>query len=286
MLQKTCCIIHRFPNDSEVLDRSWIEKKCKEMELSSDTAKRVYRRIIVDHQYKVLYCEIPKVATTNWKRVFLMLSGKVNPSLVQNITSDDIHHKYEKNTTFLSSLQHEEIDEVLKTYYKFVFVREPFERLLSAYRDKLAATNEGMFASIGRNIVRKHRNNPLNRDPHPSFFEFLEYIVKTNTRTLNEHWQLQEELSQVCSIKYDLIGKYEELQTAAHAILDHIGAPSLVTFPQRSDSYHNERTNSLLRHYYQDIPPSLLEQVWWKFYPDFQLFNYTVPGAIANLTKL
>ncbi|XP_046561095.1 carbohydrate sulfotransferase 14-like [Haliotis rubra] len=256
------------------------------MRLTSDRANRAYPRIIVDHRYKVLYCEIPKIATTNWKRVFLMLSSKMSPSLKLKMNGNDIHHKYEKYTTFLSALQPAEIDEVLRTYYKFVFVREPFERLLSAYRSKMAATNEGMFASIGRSIARKYRNNSHNKDPHPSFSEFLEYIVKTNTRTFNEHWQLQEDLCQVCNIKYDLIGKYEELQTTAQTILDHIGAPSNVTFPQRSDTYLTEKTNRLLRHYYQDIPPSLLEHVWRKYYPDFQLFNYTVPSAIASLTKL
>ncbi|XP_067683815.1 carbohydrate sulfotransferase 14-like [Haliotis asinina] len=262
-----------------------IEKKCKEMGLTSDHAKRAYHKIIVDHQYKVLYCEIPKVATTNWKRVFLMLSSKMSPSLKLNMKPGDIHHRYEKYTTFLSALQPVEIDEVLKTYYKFVFVREPFERLLSAYLNKLVASREGMFASFGRSIVKKYRNNSRNKDPHPSFSEFLEYVVKTNTLTLNEHWQLQEDLCQVCNIKYDLIGKYEELQTTAQAILDHIGAPSSVAFPQRSDWYRNEKTNNLLRHYYQDVPPSLLQQVWRKFYPDFQLFNYTVPSAITNPTK-
>ncbi|XP_046341319.2 carbohydrate sulfotransferase 14-like [Haliotis rufescens] len=262
-----------------------IEKICEEMGLTSDRATNAYKRIIVNHRYNVLYCESPKVATTSWKRVFLILSGKLNASTALKLSQYDVQHGYKKYLTYLSDLQPEDIDTVMKTYYKFVFVREPFERLISAYRDKLSvAASGGIFSAFGRRIVRKYRkiahDQGREKDPHPSFFEFLQYIVETKAEDLNEHWHLQEDLCQVCHIKYDLIGKYEELETATKIILEHIGAPSDVHLQA---SYPHEKSSSLLRHHYQDIPPSFLEGVWRKYYPDLQLFNYTVPSAIRNL---
>ena len=36
-----------------------------------------FKGIYVDDTYRLLYCEVPKVACTNWKRILLLLSGKV-----------------------------------------------------------------------------------------------------------------------------------------------------------------------------------------------------------------
>ena len=45
--------------------------------------------------------------------------------------------KGEQGYRYLSEWPPEEQIKMLKTYYKFMFARHPFERLLSAYRDKV-----------------------------------------------------------------------------------------------------------------------------------------------------
>ena len=48
------------------------------------------------------------------------------------------HGKKGKNGyRYLSEWPPEKQVEMIKTYYKFMFARHPFERLLSAYRDKV-----------------------------------------------------------------------------------------------------------------------------------------------------
>ena len=82
---------------------------------------------IVLEKYKLVYCTVPKVACTVWKRILANLEG-------YNITNG-VHKKTKGKLKILSNYTTEDRRKILKTYKKFMFVREPFERLLSSYRD-------------------------------------------------------------------------------------------------------------------------------------------------------
>lgn len=47
--------------------------------------------ILVDHTHKLLYCYVPKVACTNWKRVMMVLTGQSNVSNLMDIPANVAH---------------------------------------------------------------------------------------------------------------------------------------------------------------------------------------------------
>ncbi|XP_074648961.1 carbohydrate sulfotransferase 10-like [Tubulanus polymorphus] len=100
-----------------------------------------YKRFTVDDVHKILYCEIPKVGTSIWRYTLLHTTGKLrttNLSLINNLdTKQSIYLTSLDLIRPLSSYSQDEKTERLKTYFKFLFVRHPFERLLSAYLDKI-----------------------------------------------------------------------------------------------------------------------------------------------------
>lgn len=97
--------------------------------------KEVLEHIIVDQKHQLLYCYVPKVACTNWKRTLLYLSGNSNVSRPLDIPADFVH----RTGVFpkLANFSIEDATHMLRTYTTFLIVRHPFERLLSAYRNKL-----------------------------------------------------------------------------------------------------------------------------------------------------
>uniref|UniRef100_A0A2K5YBB2 Carbohydrate sulfotransferase n=2 Tax=Mandrillus leucophaeus TaxID=9568 RepID=A0A2K5YBB2_MANLE len=93
------------------------------------------RHVLVDDAHGLLYCYVPKVACTNWKRVLLALSGQTRGD-PRAIPAHEAHAP--GRLPSLADFSPAEINRRLRAYLAFLFVREPFERLASAYRNKLA----------------------------------------------------------------------------------------------------------------------------------------------------
>jgi len=98
--------------------------------------------MIVDDKHKLLYCMIPKVACTTFKMV-------IAKSLTAgNVSEQKIHFSWYIHSLGLNyqyKYSKKEIELRLKTYFKFVVVRHPFDRLLSAYADKFLDPERNMM---------------------------------------------------------------------------------------------------------------------------------------------
>uniref|UniRef100_G3U992 Carbohydrate sulfotransferase n=1 Tax=Loxodonta africana TaxID=9785 RepID=G3U992_LOXAF len=102
------------------------------------------RHVLVDDAHGLLYCYVPKVACTNWKRVLLALRGYAHgdPSA---IPAHEAHAP--GRLPSLADFSPAEVNRRLRAYLAFLFVREPFERLASAYRNKFTRTRSATRAA-------------------------------------------------------------------------------------------------------------------------------------------
>ncbi|WAQ99210.1 CHSTB-like protein [Mya arenaria] len=104
----------------------------------------------------------------------------------------------------------------------FMFTREPYSRLWSAYIDKF------LLPDFWRT------------DAHA---EFLQYIVASYPRNLNEHWQPVYKICDPCLVAYDVIGKQGTLANDSHYILQKFGLGYLIpTSGSKSLRATNEMT--------------------------------------------
>lgn len=93
--------------------RTWADEVCEHNSyLSGQTTKEILsgrlhttstqrglskyqlKHLFVDKVHKVLYCFVPKAGCTNWKRIMLMLTGRMNVSLPIDIPRSTAH-KYQ-----------------------------------------------------------------------------------------------------------------------------------------------------------------------------------------------
>ncbi|XP_008305395.1 carbohydrate sulfotransferase 14 [Cynoglossus semilaevis] len=240
--------------------------------------KTVLQHILVNDEYHFLYCYVPKVACSNWKRVLKVLNGALE-SVDVSIKMD-----HRNDLVFLSSLKPEEIRYRLKHYYKFMFVREPMERLLSAFRNKFGEI-ESYKKKYGVEIVKRYRKGHAKdtsvKGDDVTFAEFVRYLLDEDVERMNEHWMPVYNLCQPCAVSYNFIGSYEHLESDAEFVLQQIGAPPHVHFPERQTWYKPVTTETL--HYYLcSLPQKLLRQLLPKYILDFSLFTYPLPNTTTE----
>lgn len=224
--------------------------------------------LIVDDKYKLIYCYVPKVGCANWKRVFNALYGDVS-------SPDDVRRVDHTSMVYLAKYSEAEIQYRLKHYFKFMFVRHPVDRLLSAYRNKFGEHFKDFEQKYGRKIVKNFRPNPP-ADPRGddvTFGEFLLYVASSKKSELNEHWSAYVDLCQPCSVSYDFVGFYEDFEEDIAFLLDALMLNRILHFPQKQ-AYYKPLSDESKMEYIKRVPNSTLDKLVEALSMDFELFGY------------
>ncbi|KAL9929254.1 carbohydrate sulfotransferase 11 [Glossina fuscipes fuscipes] len=272
--------------------QEYMQKQCETLGYNildlNDLTEQQMEHMIVDRKHKLLYCYVPKVACTNWKRVLLLMNGDWhNGTNPLEIPGHVVHAEgVFKN---LSSLNDTEKKQIFSEYTRFLIVRHPFERLLSAYRNKL----EGRTASaryfqrrIGRQIIKAFRVNPSNHSlthgDDVTFAEFIQYLLTpelslSNQSNYNEHWEPITKLCNPCIMKYNLLGKFETLLDDSALALYLAGADHL-TFPT---GHKQSSTRKQLRKYFDPLSISAIRRLYEIYAEDFRLFDYSLEDVLG-----
>jgi len=258
--------------------RKWLLRRfCKEE--GQLNRRYVGRHMLIDRSSKMLYCVMPKCA-----------SRKLRKMLMANKT------KEEMAISFFKLFSEQEQNGMLATYFKFTFVREPFERLLSAYKDKFVdIRSEDRYYRIlhGREILKNYRLNVSRRSLEEindiRFSEFMEYLVRKGsnktTRVMDQHWDNYANVCGMCEIEYDFIGHYETME---QDLADLIKAARMS--PQnakRFSGYKHAPTNTRasLLHYYSQIPLKWIDRLGQIYNDSFKMFGYNFPGPLKSLCE-
>nr|KAF6358014.1 carbohydrate sulfotransferase 9 [Pipistrellus kuhlii] len=263
--------------------RSFLQEFCKNYGGASHPQTHLFHmvsRIYVEDKHKVLYCEVPKAGCSNWKRILMVLNG-LAPS-AHNISHDAVH--YGKHLKKLDSFDLKGIYTRLNTYTKAVFVRDPMERLVSAFRDKFEHPNSYYHPVFGKAIIKKYRPNAcekaLNNGSGVKFKEFVHYLLDSHRPVgMDIHWEKVSKLCYPCLINYDFVGKFETLEEDANYFLQLIGAPKELRFPNFKDRHSSdERTSAQVVEQYLTGLTRTERQLVYDFYRlDYLMFNYTTP---------
>lgn len=236
----------------------------------------VLHHIIVNEEHKVLYCFIPKVGCSNMKKIFLVMNG-----LYPSIKKVNIHvMNYELLRLDNKKFTEKQRKDMLKNFYKFMIVRDPFERLVSAYRNKWQdKANTQLHATLGKRIVEKYRYNnkkTVVTGDDVKFSEYVRYLIDTPPEEVNEHWMPYEDICRPCNVKYDFIASIETIRRDIPHVMRQIHANETKYYlqtPGRALTGTKKRTASFL----QDLPRKYFEQLVAIFKTDHELFGYSLP---------
>lgn len=243
--------------------------------------RTTFHQMFVDRTHSLTWCKVPKAASTSWLHAFLELAG------VQDVASKDMAGKHallrEKYPLLTNSL----LKRIMPTTMKFMVVRHPFERVLSAYRDKLENSERDLkdrggyyYAIYGKRIVKAYRK-PSSSDDHnynnqkePTFREFIQYLLDTDVEEYDEHWRPIFLLCTPCHVRFDIIAKMETLSRDADFILYHRGLSNTVNVEWSHRTDQSQKTSDVVKSYYSQLTSSEVKQLYYKYLPDFLMFEY------------
>nr|XP_057906816.1 carbohydrate sulfotransferase 10-like isoform X3 [Doryrhamphus excisus] len=290
-------------NQSSVADWGVVVKRrsamfssgCKNKEHQGDTqvslSKLVLDSIVVSDQHRILFCETPEASDTYWKKLLIIASGAF--SSVKDIPENLVHDNKKNGLPRLSSLAPLEIMHRLNTYFKFIIVRDPFERLISTFEDKFLFNkpSEPWYKhTISHAIIHKYRTGfPFLDDTGLVFDEFVRYLGDVEQRSHMDwqfgehiiHWATYVELCAPCDVGYDVIGHHETLERDAAHILSRAGIGHLVSYPFVPAGITRYNKTKVER-YFSGVSKWDIRRLYERYQEDFHLFGYPTPDFLLN----
>jgi hypothetical protein len=155
-------------------------------------------------------------------------------------------------------------------FFRFTFVRNPYARLVSAYKDKIQ-NNEPEKLSILRVMAKNagQDDTDLDVETEISFEQFIDAVVSCDPRQLDVHWKPQVVVTMARWVTHHFVGKFERLD-------EHLSKLELITgVPVASNlivhTPHKTDTKSTWRDMYTD---ALAQKVGDYYANDFSTFQY------------
>jgi len=271
-VSKLCQALHIRPNTS-------ISKY-----LISHPPAPQYSVFYFQPQKRLAYCPIYKAASTSMLDWLLHLVNVDAKSTMKDSGRQisDIARDY------YPSMDYPAAEKSLMEATRIVIVRHPFERVLSAYRDKLEDSQRGSehgtmhyYRKYGRKIVSEHRKSNATRK-EPTFEEFVEYLIHTDLSLYaDDHWLPFYLFCTPCLVDYDFIVQFETFDEDFQLLLRRLDAGASAAGPSWRHVTHGGRTSNVAETYFSKLSKSSVLQLARKYHLDFQLFNYNVTDYLS-----
>lgn len=237
---------------------------------------------LVNRQFKIVWCNVFKVASSSWMYNFNIMAG-YSPTYLKRsklVPLNLARKKYLRPSW-------PELREALNDSISFLIVRHPLERLLSAYRDKLQfALPFTPHQKLGYQIILKYRLGAkkglkLNKVRWPTFQEFVRYLIDSHKQgyPLDMHWTPITQFCTPCMVSFDIIAKMESLQDDQVYLIRKAHLESIIK-PEWKNPGKGRTTKQLVDNYYAQLTKGQIKQLYNIYKYDFDLFNYTLKGYI------
>ncbi|KAG7153689.1 Carbohydrate sulfotransferase 13-like 1 [Homarus americanus] len=225
-----------------------VEERCEEVLTPEEMHQPPNsKEFLISDKYQLVWCNVFKAASSTWLNNFLLMYDlKIKKILTRNSPVEQARKFYHRPSV-------EVLDSCLTqyNYTSFIIVREPFQRLISAFRDKLET------------------------DRNEFYNEFIEYLLdeEAHGRSPNEHWAPYYRFCSPCQVHFTYILHFETLTQDEAFLLKKVPGLSDVLKPQK---LHNSHTNydNVIHNYFRQLTRTQLQGLLDIYSKDFTIFGY------------
>lgn len=255
-----------------------------------DAVTWAQKRLIVEHEYRFIYCAIPKNASSSLMKAIVSISNSRRKKQFLNSSRDTIRNYIEFNYS-LASYTYAEAKKIINSdYFKFVIVRNPWARLVSTYLNLFVRFHEhGRPTDLVRDSVKYiYGEDFKDRDSvNITFEELIKYLCATEDRYLDQH-AIPQYLF-LGGIKNDFVARMENLSEDLQHIQNKLNLslelPKLNKTKYSSSSNKEQNFSKLspselrnwktiLPDYKQFYTPELIDLVGQRYAQDIEMFGY------------
>ncbi|XP_067420862.1 carbohydrate sulfotransferase 9-like [Emydura macquarii macquarii] len=227
--------------------RSFCNKTAKVTKLPSNQqqAAQVLSRIVVSTKLDFLYCQVPAIGLESWEWLLEVLEEKADVTLQVPV----LHPRQHGPQKQLSEYNLRAMEDMLRSYTKVLFVRDPFQRLISAYMQGLAG---GL-----------------------TFKEFIQRILNTGPQNASVEWKPLVSLCRPCLIQYDYVMMFGFFNREVLHLMHRMGLPMDVHWLKFTDSQIQSTYSWLSEQLLSELSLKERRQLAHFFRWDFAAFRFS-----------
>uniref|UniRef100_A0A1I8PV94 Carbohydrate sulfotransferase n=1 Tax=Stomoxys calcitrans TaxID=35570 RepID=A0A1I8PV94_STOCA len=271
--------IHSATENDLKQRRQHLQQTCEKYNLYSFYPP-MPKEFFISPGHNLVWCNVFKAASSTWMYYFNILGG-YDARYLQKIETPPIELARQRfPRPYLQDLL-----DSLPSSLSFLFARDPFERIVSGYRNKLEGGKNTYYKWLANRIIKRFRQYPgtAGKPKGPTFNEFVLYLIEQHgdQKVFNEHWAPIYNFCTPCSINFTIIGKVETFNRDSEYIIRQAGLESLLLgkLPKNAlrrigNLSKGGKTLTSLEKYFSEIKRSTLDQLIDIYKLDFELFDY------------
>lgn len=218
---------------------------------------------------RFVFVEVPKAACTTMKSLLRELHQILPLKLFVHFNRQTrremfIHARENIPYPSLNALDKKDQRDLLEAadVMRFAIVRNPYTRLVSAWRDKVFVCDpsvECVYGAVRGAAPAMERKQPI------EFEEFVSYIESRKGKLWDGHWRRQVDLIFPKGIPFTHIGKVEDLSSTITLFGRHLGRQQAITISRANEGWIRPMTR---------YSKELARRVYALYEDDFVSFGY------------
>lgn len=179
-------------------------------------------RVSYDAHHNALLCPLCKTASTFWTRVFKMMDNNKRGRQTRHPFEVPISQAPASNSYFDIASQQVTPNLDATNSFRFLFVRNPFGMLFSAFVDKVVGPNPSYWHVYG-SYLNAEKNSSHSCNDELTFEQFVNYVASflDTKRRLDCHIAKVDEC-QPCKTNYTFVAKMETFKRDTYHILSKL----------------------------------------------------------------
>jgi len=287
--------------DEHVARRKQVAEACEKIEEEEGQQRRMYSRLRWAVPQRLLYCPVFKAASTTWLMNYMRLHDPAAETHKSGNLHKEITELFPPPSVF--KLRKKIFSESLK----FMVVRHPFERVVSAYRDKLAGFSRNPhYLDMRKRIIQRHRKKKKDNSNIPTFHEAVDFLLEELEKLesgkekifIDGHFMPYSRRCLPCSMDYDIIIKFETLEEDSNYIIKQCHMEDLLKVSHENNAPTGPKTEQGFKNkskkvkqgkekpkeedrvfvsldFFKDIPVNKIKQLYRYYRQDFEIFGYS-----------